>query len=106
MKLTQTMIAARRLSEKKEGRPTPTAPKGWKPADTAPKNGSAIRTRSGAIMRWMAYKPDSEQALLGDDGRWQVYRSGGQFWTNAVRGPSEWRGYSFPSRERAKISPA
>lgn len=96
---SQTMIAARRDAERREGKPpVEAAPGGYRPADTAPMNGSVIQVPGGAIMRWLPYGKNSEQSIAGIEGRWQVWRSGGKFWTNAVKAPAAWRGYSFPPK--------
>lgn len=90
---TMSYAAAKREALRRAGA-LAEVPDGWKPAETAPMNGSMIRTPRGAIMRWLKYKPASEEAIAGIEGRWQVWRSGLAVWMNAVSAPTCWRGHS------------
>lgn len=100
--MTTTARAARLDALRREGGPKAEIPEGYKPPETAPMNGSLIQTPRGVIMRWTAYKPDSESAIAGIEGRWQVWRSGLGVWTNASTAPPCWRGYNqAPKKRRA-----
>ena len=59
----------------------------WR-GDRPPKDGSTIYGHSWSPYRWLAYKPSSEQARRGVEGRWQTMNEFGG-WENAAA-PNEW----------------
>jgi hypothetical protein len=56
------------------------------PIDTAPRDGTVIAVVQS--IRWLAYKPSSEQYRKGIKGRWQEFDGYG--WENARETPEQW----------------
>ena len=53
----------------------------WQSIDSAPKDGTVIEVQVITLMRWLPYKPTSQQFKRGEKGRWQ--RHNGYGWENA-----------------------
>lgn len=67
---------------------------GWRPIETAPKDGTRILGMPYAnTMRYMPYKPTSEQFRHGLKGRWQRANEYGG-WENCPE-PEAWRDHAF-----------
>lgn len=62
----------------------------WKTPESAPLDGTIIEVRVPVIMRWNAYKPNSEQRKKGIKGRWQQLNAYGG-WDNCEPPGFEWR---------------
>jgi hypothetical protein len=76
----------------------------WR-SDAPPKDGSVFYGHWWSPCRWLAYKPNSEQARRGIKGRWQTMTEYGG-WGNAAT-PNEWATKAqIDARQQAAVSTA
>jgi hypothetical protein len=61
----------------------------WQYMETAPQDGTPFLARIEYPMRWLAYKPNSQQFRSGIKGRWQAMNEYGG-WDNATEIAAEW----------------
>lgn len=70
----------------REGFAAMTDEQGFRPIESAPKDGTPIVV--GHLVRYLPYKPDGQRQMKAD-GRWQEWNGHG--WSNIDWEPDEWR---------------
>jgi hypothetical protein len=62
----------------------------WQTLDKVPRDGTPFELKTSCTFRWMPYKPNSQPAREGKEGRWQRLDEKGQ-WSNTPPPVGVWR---------------